>query len=154
MNSTPEGYPRHAGATGTRNRSRTSLGEHRTQKRARRDATEQALLKWVLPKSNLRFRKARPLRFHHLPLKGSAAEVHRAACEPQGALALIVLRQCLPRRKYVDCCHLMVMVTRAKAIESPAPSFGPRTTMITPFAFRNRATPIPPAIAPPAPTAI
>jgi hypothetical protein len=57
-------------------------------------------------------------------------------------------------RKDADYCHLMVMVTRAKATESPAPSLGPRTIMITPFAFRNRATPIPPAMAPPALRAI
>ena len=60
-----------------------------------------------------------------------------------------------PKRKDVDFetrsgvkwprhrCHIIVMVTRAKLIESPTPNFGPRTTKITPFAFRNRATPIP-----------
>jgi hypothetical protein len=51
-------------------------------------------------------------------------------------------------------CQIIVMVTRAKATESPTPNLGPRTTKTTPFAFRNRATAIPPAMAPPAPTAI
>jgi hypothetical protein len=51
-------------------------------------------------------------------------------------------------------CHIIVMVMRAKLTEIPAPNFGPRTTKITPFAFRNRAMPIPPTMAPPAPTAI
>jgi hypothetical protein len=59
-----------------------------------------------------------------------------------------------PNAKMLNCCHIILMVTRAKATESPAPNLGPRTTRITLFAFRNRATPIPPSMAPPAPTAI
>src|SRR5262249_59869066 len=57
-----------------------------------------------------------------------------------------------PERQHY--CHIIVMVTRAKLTESPAPNLGPRTTRITPFAFRNRATPTPPTMAPPAATAI
>ena len=79
------GIARLAVGSGTLSQSPTSLGEHRTQKRARRDAKGHALWKWVLPIPDLRFSKACRSRFHHLPLKGAAAaEVHRAACSPQG----------------------------------------------------------------------
>jgi hypothetical protein len=73
---------------------------------------------------------ARILRPSRLRRRGLALGNPRAPCGPRGRLG------CREG-------HIIVTVTRAKLIESPTPNFGPRTTKITPFAFRNRATPIP-----------
>jgi hypothetical protein len=62
------GHPGRAVDSGTRNRSRTSLGEHKTQQTARGDATEHASLKWVHSSADLRSSKACRSRFHYLPL--------------------------------------------------------------------------------------
>jgi hypothetical protein len=49
--------------------------------------------------------------------------------------------------------HCMVMVTPPTAAETSAPTLGPLSCRITPFAFCNWTPPAPAAIAPPAPPA-
>ena len=90
-------------------------------------------------------------RRRELHKRQQAAEVRARRLLVQQRLKRIRMPSSWPEQQHR--CHNIVMVTRARPTESPAPNLGPRTTMITPLALRNRATPIPPTMAPPAPTA-